>query len=367
VKKIVIYGAGDNGIRMYKWLQLAELNHMICAFCDRDYKTKKLNNIDVPIVPYEEIGEEALILVSVRKNEEIIELLRKDGREFFLSFEEYAKTYYSHDEKVMDLISEEPFEQNDDNNLLQSYFGQKNYKVIEYNSNRKRCYVFFSSNGIYYPNKKGAFLRTIYGDRYEWETLVSFSDIPQMAAKCIYVRDLRRAWYATGINSEIDSVDELTKFLLKETEGYEVVTVGVSAGGYAAALFGAKIKAQMAFAFSAQFSIYEFNKGPTSYFYLNKYLENREVNQYYNICETIKDAIPIAYFYPEENEGDRKQAVLVKDFSNVMSFPVVTATHGLELNNRERIRLLQMSVEEVKTLYVKNKGKSICAETFLGR
>ena len=59
---------------------------------------------------------------------------------------------------------------------------------------------------------------------------------------------------------------------------------------------------------------------------------------YSNRGETIKDTIPIAYFYPEENDGDRKQAVLVKDFSNVMSFPVITATHGLELNNKERVR-----------------------------
>ena len=365
VKRIVIYGAGDNGIRMYKWLQLAELDGLVSAFCDRDYKTKKLYHISVPIIPYEEVGEDVLILVSVRKNEEIIELLKRDEREFYLSFEDYAKAYHSQNEKLMDLISEEPFEQNDENKLLQDYFEQKNYKVVEYDTNRKRCYIFFSSNGIYYPNQKGAFLRTIYGDRYEWETLVSLSEIPQVAAKCIYVRDLRRAWYATGINADIDSVDELAEFLRKETTGYEVITVGVSAGGYAAALFGAKINAQIAFAFSAQFSIYEFYNGPSAYFYLNKHLENRAVSQYYNICEAIKDTIPIAYFYPEENDGDRKQAVLVKDFSNVMSFPVITATHGLELNNKERVRLLQMSVDEIKVLYAENKGKSISAETFM--
>ena len=361
----MIYGAGDNGIRMYKWLELAELKHMVSAFCDKDYKSKKLYNIDVPIMPYEDVREDALILVSVRKNEEVIEILKRDGREFYLSFEDYVKAYHSNNKRAMDLISEETFEQNDDNELLQAYFNQQNYKVVEYNATRERCYIFFSSNGIYYPSKKGIFFRTIYGDRYEWETLVSLSDIPKIAAKCIYVRDLRRAWYATGINSEIDSVEALAEFLQKETQGYEVITVGISAGGYAAALFGAKLNARMAFAFSAQFSIYEFYKGPASYFYLNKNLDNRIVSQYYNICETIKDTIPIVYFYPKENEEDIRQAILVKDFANVMSFPVITATHGLELNNRERIRLLQMSVEEIKKLYDKNRGKCICADNFL--
>jgi hypothetical protein len=48
-----------------------------------------------------------------------------------------------------------------------------------------------------------------------------------------------------------------------------------------------------------------------------------------------------------------------------MSFPVVTATHGLELNNKERVRLLQMSVEDIKALHAEENGKRIYAEKFL--
>lgn len=41
----------------------------------------------------------------------------------------------------------------------------------------------------------------------------------------------------------------------RETDGFNVITIGSSAGGYASALFGPKLKAEKVICFNAQFSL----------------------------------------------------------------------------------------------------------------
>ena len=41
------------------------------------------------------------------------------------------------------------------------------------------------------------------------------------ASKHIFVRDVFKTWYITGINSKINNVPLLAELLRKETEGYE--------------------------------------------------------------------------------------------------------------------------------------------------
>lgn len=89
-------------------------------------------------------------------------------------------------------------------------------------------------------------------DRYEWYNLRV-----QRASKHIFVRDVYKQWYATGLNKSIPDVDSMLFFFQKECEGYnEIVTVGSSAGGYAAILLGTKLKASVCFSFNAQWELF---------------------------------------------------------------------------------------------------------------
>lgn len=367
MKKLVIYGAGNRGIRFYKYIRAVGLEHIFYAFCDRDYSNKKVPFADGSIFPYEQIKEKELVyLISIVQYEEVAKMLEADKQEYYVSPEEILFKYYSDNKNIMELFSTEEFKLNDNNELLYEYYSKPNYKTVQYEANHKLCYIFFSGNGIYYPNDKGTFLRTIKAEeRFEWENVVKFSDIPQKAGKCIYVRDLHKTWYVTGISNKIDSIDKLINVLKELTDGYEVITVGNSAGGYIASLVGAKLKAMHAFNFSGQFSLYENAGMIQAYYWLDKYKEDELRCRYYNICKYIKNTIPIIYFYPEYCEQDKKQSVLVEEYSNVLSFPINSERHGQTLSNEKIACLLTLNLFEIQELYRKYGKRVMDSNEFI--
>lgn len=357
-RQVVIYGAGKNGMSIFNWLRSVGLEDVICAFCDQNYKEIKLKE-NVEILPYSALknGDYVYIVTPVEK-EEIVKRLEQDEQKYFCDFEVFVKNYFSNNKSAMDLISTEPFELNDNNEMLQEYYAMPNYKQVEYKNNSKICYIFFSSNGLYYPNEKGIFLKKVKAEnRYEWEYIVEQSDIPHIATKCIYVRDIRKTWYATGINRDIDTIDKMIDFFKKITDGYEVITVGSSAGGYMAALMGAKLRAVRVFDFSGQFSLHNHENVIMSYYWLNKYKYDKKISKYYNILEEIKDTVPIIYFYPKKCVQDMKQAELVKKCTNVFCFAVDSDKHGVTLNSKELMRILTKAENDIQNQY-----KSILAE-----
>lgn len=53
------------------------------------------------------------------------------------------------------------FHINENNDLLNEYFEKENYKEIIVNAEKNLCYIFFSGNGLYYPNTVEEFKKTI--------------------------------------------------------------------------------------------------------------------------------------------------------------------------------------------------------------
>jgi pimeloyl-ACP methyl ester carboxylesterase len=71
--------------------------------------------------------------------------------------------------------------------------------------------------------------------------------------KRLFLRDHRRAWYHRGVLGLADSADELAaelRRMIDECEARRVVSVGHSAGGYAALLYAGLLGADAALAFS---------------------------------------------------------------------------------------------------------------------
>jgi len=76
-----------------------------------------------------------------------------------------------------------------------------------------------------------------------------------VGATKIYLRDLHAAWYHLGLQGLTRTVDETAELLgrcIDEQAPERVVTIGNSAGGYAAILFGALLKADAVLAFVPQ-------------------------------------------------------------------------------------------------------------------
>lgn len=134
----------------------------------------------------------------------------------------------------------------DKNELLNAWYKNDNKKILHGFSKNKKCFIFCSSNGLYFPNTEGCFFDEIcMKDRYEWES-VALKILPYVE-KIILLRDVRKSYYVTGINEKINSIDLLINDMREETEGYDIFTVGSSAGGYLAMILGGRCEQKAVF------------------------------------------------------------------------------------------------------------------------
>ncbi|WP_214807108.1 hypothetical protein [Exiguobacterium sp. s102] len=215
------------------------------------------------------------------------------------------------------------------NEVVINEYSKKNYK-IEYNENSTEniAVIYFSSNGLYYPNDIDTFSTAIVEkNRFEW----SRNKISN-AKKHIFVRDIFKQWYISGISKKNNTVNKVKEFLKAETEGYKVVTVGSSAGGYAAILFGILLKAEYVLSFAAQFTLYpQIRKSnPNKDSVLFKHLNNSNYNNYYDLSNLINNNdTTIYYFCPSRCEIDRPQLQAAESCKKVKILKISSDKHGI--------------------------------------
>ena len=234
------------------------------------------------------------------------------------------------------LSKQEDFPLNETNDLLRECFEGNNY-YEENIGNGRKCFIFFSGNGLYFPNDYlTAETALVKNNHYEWQNIAKSPLIRSRAGKLIFLRDVFKQWYVTGINSRIDSITKLVHFLRERTAGYEVITVGNSAGGYMATLFGALLSAKSVLNFSGQYIVAPDKLGD-GYYYLKKYADNEFYARYFDVRPFIKanPAVPVMYFYPAKSEDDQEQCASVKDIKNVFCFSFDVASHGSSMHGRD--------------------------------
>lgn len=113
------------------------------------------------------------------------------------------------------------------------------------------CAIYFSSNDIYFPNTEDVFhKRIVEKNTFEW-----YGTRISRATKHIFVRDVFKQWYIRGINAQCNNIEALADLLKEEARGMKVVTVGSSAGGYAAIVLGSLLQAECVLAFNAQLNL----------------------------------------------------------------------------------------------------------------
>lgn len=138
--------------------------------------------------------------------------------------------------------------------IVQDYWMNEPNYLIEYDascSTKEYCAIYFCSNDIWFPHTEEIFRKRIVEKNFfEW-----YHCRIDKAYKHIFVRDVFKQWYLSGINGQINSQQKLLEFLKQETNGFKVITIGSSAGGYASALFGPKLKAEKSICFNGQFCL----------------------------------------------------------------------------------------------------------------
>lgn len=215
-----------------------------------------------------------------------------------------------------------------DSDIIREAFEKDNYLVVynEQCANKSVCAIYFSSNDIYFPNSEEVFRkRIIEKDFYElYQTRIT------SAYKHIFVRDIKKQWYVSGINSRIHSPELLLTFLQGETEGYSIITLGSSAGGYAAVLYGSLLSAIRVFSFNGQFEVNSLLN--TSNAQIDPLLfRNRgsALSKYFDLKDFINRNIDIYYFVSSASEWDYQQYIHISNIPSVKTILFDTNHHGI--------------------------------------
>lgn len=190
------------------------------------------------------------------------------------------------------------------------------------------CVLYFSSNEIYYPNTIQAFdYSIIQRDKYEWKR----NKFPK-AKKHIFIRDIRKQWYLGGINATLDSPIKLLDFLKNETAGYRIITIGSSAGGYAALLFGSLLKCERIYAFNAQLNLNVIvrNSNAITDPILFEKVNDDTWKDYFDLSNFISSATDNYYFQSCHSQMDveQYQAINERTQKNLKIIRLQTSNHG---------------------------------------
>ena len=251
--------------------------------------------------------------------------------------------------------------------MLDIYETQDNYEIVDQPRGDDRCFLFFSSNGLYYPNTASEFhRRVVEQNRYEWKR-----NVPAGAGRVIYLRDVTKSWYLDGINRRLNTVERLAELLAEKTEGFRVVCVGNSAGGYAAALFGTLLQASHVFDFSGEFSLLERLDDPTDRALnptLVRHENDADYRRYYSLVDLVGASdTPIFYFYPARCDQDVEQAALVKDCTAVKSFAFASSDHAATCLIQNYVPLFAYDRDRLCALHDEFVGSVIAPVAFSNR
>lgn len=248
----------------------------------------------------------------------------------------------------MEIEKQEPYVFQVDSKIVQDIYKNEDNFLISYNENCKdksTCAVYFSSNDIYYPNKEEVFKeRIIDKNFFEW-----YGTRIQNVYKHILIRDVHKQWYLSGINNEVNSPEKLVEFLLHETKGYSIITVGSSAGGYASVLYGSMINAKKAIVFNAQFEIKTLldSSVNTTDPFIFRY-RKLPVFKYYDIKPFVNDDLEVFYFMSVKSKWDSEQCEHVNGVKNIHVLKFDTKHHGIPFLKSALGKVLNLDGEILK-------------------
>lgn len=243
----------------------------------------------------------------------------------------FEETYFENEEKIMENL--EPLRE-------QAYICKDNY-LIEYDNNPSDlAVIYFTSNGMYEDNETDFYDKVINHNRFEW-----YKSRIMKKAKHIFVRDVYKGHYLKGINAHLNSQDKLGAFLKKETLGKRIITIGSSAGGYAAVLFGQMLDADYIISLSGQFFIKD---------------------ETYNLKKLMQEhSRPVYYFLPYFSRQDLPQYEYVKGLENLFCIKVAASDHVLNFPHNLLVELINMESDGLKKLSAQTRDVPWSIKNFI--
>lgn len=237
-----------------------------------------------------------------------------------------------------------------DSELVNSVYTDHDNYLIESSSEqavgqKKYCAIYFSSNNIYYPNTEAEFNHAIVTkNRFEW-----YGTRIEKAVKHIFLRDVFKQWYLKGVNAKMNHPDALLAFLKKETQGFDIITLGSSSGGFAAVYYGQLLGAETTYSFNGQFEVDSLltksSKEVDPILFRNQ--NDTKLRTYYDIAKFITAPSSIFYFRSNKSEWDVEQYTHIKELElNIFSFN--TSHHGIPFAKTALPKVLNLDLNSIK-------------------
>lgn len=252
-----------------------------------------------------------------------------------------------------------------DSDIVKNVYQTQNNYLIEYSENNPKeyCIVYFSSNDLYYPNNESTFhTYIIKKNRFEW-----YGNRIIKGHKHIFIRDIYKQWYLGGINANINNPKKLLEFLILETHGYKTITLGSSAGGYAAIIYGQQLKAEMIYSFNGQFELnsllrFSDNKKDPLIF---RNSNNKNVRPWYDTTNFIIYPESIFYFHSSRSTWDIEQRKKVLELDmTTLSFK--SGNHGLPFYRFNLQQIINLSPDQLLEISKKEINPFILSKKLIG-
>lgn len=234
------------------------------------------------------------------------------------------------------------------------YSTKENYETQKSYGDPNRIIIFFTGHGLYYPNTYEQFNEAVViNNKYEWKKIATNPRIAGLAGEMVFVRDIYKIWCIKGINSNINSQDKLAEALKKIVHGRRVTTVGSSAGGYMAILFGILLGADSIYAFSPQVNLHEYHKDHEISEYDN-YVNTPDIAKHMDLVPLIRDYKGnLFYWYPARCIEDIRQYDAACTCDNITFFAMDQGEHGSTLWGESIIKTLGLPVDYLNKLCAK--------------
>ncbi|SOD98305.1 hypothetical protein [Spirosoma fluviale] len=239
--------------------------------------------------------------------------------------------------------------QTDSELVIDEYNNNLNY-TIEYNHKVRKeyCILYFSSNNIYYPNNEAEFIKSIIeNNKFEL-----YKNRIAKGHKHIFFRDIKKQWYLTGINNDINDPIKLLEFIRNETLGYKNIFVGSSAGGFISVILGQQLNAERIYSFNGQFEIMTLAKkinAPYKNPILSESLTNFKLLPFYDTKNFITNPETIYYFHSSKSSWDIEQYKHISNLKiNLISFK--TSNHGIPFLKNNLNVIINLTPNKLKNL-----------------
>ena len=125
----------------------------------------------------------------------------------------------------------------------------------------------------------------------------------------------------------------------------KIITIGNSAGGYAATLFGYLLNAERIFSVSGQFVLQNIENEKL----LLKHSKENLYSKYYDLRVLLsKYCGDVFYIYPAHSESDILQSKFVHGCKNVFPIKIKSNVHGTGLLSKNYKHILFISNDKIK-------------------